>query len=230
MFAGFDFDVIQRSWVYLFRDGMTFTLTLTGLAMVGGIFFGTLLAMMRLSKFRGLATVAGGYVNLMRSLPLVLVIFWFFFLVPYIYGALMGEGKPIPIGPFYSALITFTMFEAAYYCEIMRAGIQSIPRGQVWAGYALGLNYWHTMGRIVLPQAFRNMLPVLLTQTVILFQDTSLVYVISATDFLGAAAKVANRDYRLVEMYTFVAVVYFIISFGLSYAVKRLQERIAIIR
>jgi glutamate/aspartate transport system permease protein len=230
MFSGYDFDVIQRSWVYLFRDGMTFTLTLTALAMVGGIFFGTLLAMMRLSKFRVLGLAAGGYVNLMRSLPLVLVIFWFFFLVPYLYGALMREGKPIPIGAFYSALITFTMFEAAYYCEIMRAGIQSVARGQVWAGYALGLNYWLTMGKIVLPQAFRNMLPVLLTQTIILFQDTSLVYVISATDFLGAAAKVANRDYRLVEMYTFVAVVYFVISYGLSTLVKNLQGRIAIIR
>jgi glutamate/aspartate transport system permease protein len=230
MFAGYDFDVIERSWVYLFRDGMTFTLTLTALAMVGGIFFGTLLAMMRLSKFRLLSMVAGGYVNLMRSLPLVLVIFWFFFLVPYIYGWVAGGGRPIPIGAFYSALITFTMFEAAYYCEIMRAGIQSIARGQVWAGYALGLNYWQTMGRIVLPQAFRNMLPVLLTQTIVLFQDTSLVYVISATDFLGAAAKVANRDYRLVEMYTFVAVVYFVISFGLSSLVKNLQARIAIIR
>jgi glutamate/aspartate transport system permease protein len=228
--SGFDFDVIQRSWWYLFRDGMTFTLTLTFLAMVGGIFFGTLLAMMRLSKFRWLSMLAGGYVNLMRSLPLVLVIFWFFFLVPYIYGAIRGDGKPIPIGAFYSALITFTMFEAAYYCEIMRAGIQSIARGQVWAGYALGLNYWQTMGRIVLPQAFRNMLPVLLTQTIILFQDTSLVYVISATDFFGAAAKVANRDYRLVEMYTFAAVVYFIISFSLSSLVKNLQSRIAIIR
>jgi len=122
------------------------------------------------------------------------------------------------------------MFEAAYYCEIMRAGIQSVARDQVWAGYALGLDYWQTMGKIVLPQAFRNMIPVLLTQTIILFQDTSLVYVISATDFLGAASKVANRDYRLVEMYSFVAVVYFVMSFGLSVIVKRLQERIAIIR
>ena len=228
--SDFDFDVIQRSWVYLFRDGMSFTLTLTFLAMVGGIVFGTLLAMMRLSRFGLLAHAAGGYVNLMRSLPLVLVIFWFFFLVPYLYGALIGDGKPIPIGTFYSALITFTMFEAAYYCEIMRAGIQSVARGQVWAGYALGLNYWQTMSRIVLPQAFRNMLPVLLTQTVILFQDTSLVYVISATDFFGAAAKVANRDYRLVEMYSFAAIVYFVISYGLSTMVKRLQERIAIVR
>jgi len=230
MFSGYDFDVIQRSWVYLFRDGMSFTLTLTALAMLGGIFFGTLLAMMRLSAFKPLSIIAGGYVNLMRSLPLVLVIFWFFFLMPYLYGWIAGDGKPISIDPFYSALITFTMFEAAYYCEIMRAGIQSIPRGQVSAGYALGLNYWHTMGRVVLPQAFRNMLPVLLTQTIILFQDTSLVYVISATDFLGAASKVANRDYRLVEMYTFVAVVYFIASYSLSMLVKRLQDKIAIVR
>jgi glutamate/aspartate transport system permease protein len=230
MDSGFDFDVIQRSWGYLFREGMTFTVTLTLLAMTGGIIFGTLLAMMRLSAFKPLAMVAGAYVNLMRSVPLVLVIFWFFFLVPYIGAWVTGANQPVKVGAWMSAVITFTMFEAAYYCEIMRAGIQSIPRGQVWAGYALGLNYWQAMGQIVLPQAFRNMLPVLLTQTIILFQDTSLVYVISATDFLGAASKIANRDYRLVEMYTFVALVYFVISYGLSILVQRLQERTAIIR
>jgi len=227
---GFDFDVIERSLPYLFREGMTFTVTLTLIAMTGGIIFGTLLAMMRLSALKPVSMLAGAYVNLMRSIPLVLVIFWFFFLVPYIGAWILRESQPVKVGAWLSAVITFTMFEAAYYCEIMRAGIQSIPRGQVWSGYALGLNYWQTMAQIVLPQAFRNMLPVLLTQTIILFQDTSLVYVISATDFLGAAAKIANRDYRLVEMYSFVAVVYFIISYALSLAVKRLQDRIAIIR
>jgi glutamate/aspartate transport system permease protein len=226
----FDFDVIQRSWVYLFRDGMTFSLTLTALASVGGILFGTLLALMRLSSFRPLSMVAAGYVNLMRSLPLVLVIFWFFFLVPYIGGWLTGSGQPIKVGAFSSALITFTMFEAAFYCEIMRAGIQSVSKGQTAAGYALGLNYRQTMSYIVLPQAVRNMLPVLLTQTIILFQDTSLVYVISSTDFLGAAVKVANRDGRLVEMYTFAALVYFVICFTASMYVRRLQARISIIR
>jgi glutamate/aspartate transport system permease protein len=230
MFEGYDFDVIERSLGYLFREGMVFTLTLTALAMTGGIIFGTLLAMMRLSAFMPLSALAGGYVNLMRSVPLLLVIFWFFFLVPYIGGWITGSNQPIKVGAWMSAVITFTMFEAAYYCEIMRAGIQSIARGQVWSGYALGLNYWQTMGYIVLPQAFRNMIPVLLTQTIILFQDTSLVYVISATDFLGAAVKVANRDYRLVEMYTFVAVVYFIVSYSLSLLVKRLQDKVAIIR
>jgi glutamate/aspartate transport system permease protein len=230
MFSGYDFEVIERSLGYLFREGMVFTLTLTALAMTGGIIFGTLLAMMRLSAFRPLSALAGGYVNLMRSVPLLLVIFWFFFLVPYIGAWITGANQPVKVGAWMSAVITFTMFEAAYYCEIMRAGIQSIPRGQVWSGYALGLNYWQSMGYIVLPQAFRNMIPVLLTQTIILFQDTSLVYVISATDFLGAAVKVANRDYRLVEMYTFVAVVYFLVSYSLSLLVKRLQDKVAIIR
>jgi glutamate/aspartate transport system permease protein len=230
MFTGFDLDVIQRSFVYLFRDGMTFTLTLTAIAMAGGIVFGTLLAMMRLSSFRLLAAAAGAYVNLMRSLPLVLVIFWFYFLVPWIGGWLIGASGTVKVGAFLSSAITFTMFEAAYYCEIMRAGIQSIPRGQVAAGQALGLNYWQTMGLVVLPQAFRNMVPVLLTQTIILFQDTSLVYVISVTDFLGAASKVANRDGRLVEMYLFAALVYFIVSFTASQYVRSLQSRIAVIR
>jgi len=230
MFTGFDFDVIARSAPYLFKEGMAFTLTLTAMAMTGGIVFGTLLAMMRLSSLKWLNVPAAAYVNLMRSVPLVLVIFWFYFLVPYIGAWAIGAKEPIQVGAFWSSVITFTLFEAAYYAEIMRAGIQSVPRGQVSAGQALGLNYWQHTGYIVLPQAFRNMLPVLLTQTIILFQDTSLVYVISITDFLGAAAKIAQRDGRLVEMYLFMAAVYFIISFSLSLLVKHLQQRIAIIR
>jgi glutamate/aspartate transport system permease protein len=230
MFSAFDFEVIWRSLPYLFREGMRFTVTLTLLAMSGGVVFGTLLAMMRLAHFRPLSLVAASYVNLMRSVPLVLVIFWFYFLVPWIGGWAIGASQPIHVGAFWSSVITFTMFEAAYYCEIMRAGIQSIARGQVAAGNALGLNYWQTMAHIVLPQAFRNMLPVLLTQTIILFQDTSLVYVISVTDFLGAAAKIANRDGRLVEMYLFAALVYFVISFTASRYVRRLQVRVAVIR
>lgn len=228
MFAGFDFDVIERSWRYLFFTGMSFTLRLTLMAMAGGIVFGTLLAMMRLSSIKPLAWVAGAYVNTLRSIPLVLVIFWFYFLVPYIGAWLVGSDTPIRVGAFASSLLTFAMFEACYYCEIMRAGIQSIPRGQVWAGYALGLNYWQSMGHVVLPQAFRNMLPVLLTQTIILFQDVSLVYVLSITDFVGAASKVAERDGRLVEMYSFVALVYFVACYVLSHLVRRLQARIAV--
>jgi len=230
MFQNFDFDVIRRSIGYLFVEGMTFTLTLTGLATLAGVILGTLLALMRLSGLPVLPRIAGTYVNLMRSLPLVLVIFWFYFLVPYLGQWITGAERPIQVGAFASSLITFTLFEAAYFSEIMRAGIQSIPRGQVSAGYALGLTYPQVMGYIVLPQAFRNMLPVLLTQTIILFQDTSLVYVLSITDFLGAASKVAQRDGRLVEMYLFAALVYFAISYAASCLEKRLQARTAIVR
>jgi glutamate/aspartate transport system permease protein len=226
---GFDYAVIVNSLPYLWK-GFQYTVQLTVTSALGGLFFGTLLAMARLSSFKPLALAAAGYVNLMRSIPLVLVLFWFFFLVPLIAQGITGAERPPQVGAERTALITFILFEAAYFCEIMRAGIQSIPRGQVAAAYALGLNYWQSMGNIVLPQAFRNMIPVLLTQTIILFQDTSLVYVISATDFLGAASKIAQRDSRLVEMYTFAAVVYFVISFSLSLLVKRLQKKIAIIR
>ena len=230
MFANFDWNVILRSLPYLFLDGMRFTIMLTLMATAGGIVIGTLLAMARLSNIPGMSQVAGAYVNLIRSMPLVLVIFWFYFLVPYIGQWITGASRPIQVGAFLSALVTFTLFEAAYFCEIMRAGIQSIPRGQVQAAEALGMSYWTSMREIILPQAFRNMLPVLLTQTIILFQDTSLVYVISVTDFLGAASKIAQRDGRLVEMYLFAAAVYFVISLAASYSVRRLQNRIAIIR
>ena len=230
MFSNIDWDVIIRSLPYLFLEGMRFTIMLTLIATTGGIVIGTLLALARLSDVPGLSHVAGAYVNLIRSMPLVLVIFWFFFLVPYIGQWLTGASRPIQVGAFLSALVTFTLFEAAYFCEIMRAGIQSIPRGQIQAAQALGMSYWTAMGEIILPQAFRNMVPVLLTQTIILFQDTSLVYVISVTDFLGAASKVAQRDGRLVEMYLFAAIVYFVVSFAASYGVRRLQQRIAINR
>ncbi|MBE0564051.1 ABC transporter permease subunit [Mesorhizobium sp. CN5-321] len=230
MFYSFDFGVIIRSLPYLFYEGMRFTLLLTALATIGGLVLGTLLALMRLSSLKVLSAVASGYVNLMRSLPLVLVIFWFYFLVPYIGAWAIGSSQPVAVGAFASALITFTLFEAAYFSEIMRAGIQSIARGQTAAGYAIGLNYPQVMAYVILPQAFRNMLPVVLTQTIVLFQDTSLVYVISLTDFLGAASKIAQRDGRLVEMYVFAAIVYFIISFAASFLVKRLEARTAIIR
>ncbi|MGH1589477.1 amino acid ABC transporter permease [Methylobacterium phyllosphaerae] len=230
MLSNFDFSVIVSSLPYLFGQGMVFTVTLTAMAAAGGVVIGTLLAMARLSGIAGVTHLAKGYVELCRSLPLVLVIFWFYFLVPYIGAYVTGSTTPIQVGAFPSALITFMAFEAAYFSEIMRAGIQSIPKGQTAAAQALGMNYWQTMGNVVLPQAFRNMLPLLLTQTIVLFQDTSLVYVLSLTDFMGAASKVAQRDGRLVEMYVFAAVVYFLICFSASFLVRRLQRRVAIIR
>ncbi len=224
-----DYEVVGRSLGYLWI-GFQYTVTLTAISATGGLFFGTLLALARLSPVKPLSYVAAGYVNLMRSIPLVLVLFWFFFLMPTVIQAIIGGDRPPLIGAERTAIITFVMFEAAYFCEIMRAGIQSIPKGQVYSAYALGLTYAQAMRLVILPQAFRNMIPVLLTQTIILFQDTSLVYVISATDFTGAASKIAQRDGRLIEMYTFVAAVYFVLCYTLSYGVKRLQKKIAVIR
>ena len=230
MFGNLDFDVIRRSLPYLFLDGMSFTLMLTGLSALGGLVFGTLIALMRLSSYRLMGRIAGLYVDFMRSLPLVLVIFWFYFLVPYIGQWLTGASRPIRVGAFTSSLVTFIMFEAAYFSEIMRAGIQSISRGQPAAASALGLTYAQSMRYIVLPQAFRNMLPVLLTQTIILFQDTSLVYAIGAYDLLKGFEVAGKNFNRPVETYLVAAVVYFVICFTLSMTVRKLQKKIAIIR
>ena len=230
VFANFDYGAIYRSIPYLFRDGMTFTLMLTAIATVFGLILGTIIAMMRFSTVPGLRQVATFYVNLLRALPLVLVIFLIYFLLPYVGQWITGASRPVEVGPLNSSIITFTVFESAYFAEIMRAGIQSIPKGQVSAGYGIGLSYMQMMRYVVLPQAFRTMLPVIFMQTIVLFQDTSLVYVLSITDFLGAASKVAERDGRVTEMYTFAALIYFIISFTASRYVRRLQHRLAIIR
>ena len=202
--------------------GLAFSVQLTLIAMIGGIALGTLLALMRLSGKKWLVLPAAAYVNTLRSIPLVMVILWFFLLIPLLIGR--------PLGAELSAIVTFTVFEAAYYSEIMRAGIQSVPKGQVYAGYAVGMTYAQTTKLIVLPQAFRNMLPVLLTQTIILFQDTSLVYAIGAYDLLKGFEVAGKNFNRPVEMYLLAAVVYFAICFSLSMLVRRLQRKIAIIR
>ncbi|MDR2330789.1 MAG: amino acid ABC transporter permease [Comamonas sp.] len=217
-FSFYNWDLIQNFII----KGLMFSVMLTIVATLGGIFFGTLLALMRLSGKKILVVPATIYVNGMRSVPLVMVILWFFLLVPLLIGK--------PIGAEMSAVSTFVAFEAAYFSEIMRAGIQSIPRGQVYAGQAVGMTYGQNMRLVVLPQAFRNMLPVLLTQTIILFQDTSLVYAIGAYDMLKGF-EVAGKNFgRPVEAYLAAAVLYFIICFTLSWFVKRLHKKIAIIR
>jgi glutamate/aspartate transport system permease protein len=202
--------------------GLFFSIQLTLIAMIGGIALGTVLALMRLSGKPWLVMPAAFYVNTLRSIPLVMVILWFFLLIPLLIGR--------PMGAELSAVITFTVFEAAYYSEIMRAGIQSVPKGQVYAGYAMGMTYAQTMQLIVLPQAFRNMLPVLLTQTIILFQDTSLVYAIGAYDLLKGFEIAGKNFNRPVETYLVAAIVYFVICFSLSMLVRQLQKKIQIIR
>jgi len=213
-----DWDILSK----FVSKGLFFSVELTIVATLGGVLFGTLLALMRLSGNKWLAMPAVIYVNGMRSIPLLMVILWFYLLIPTLIGR--------PIGAELSATITFVAFEAAYFSEIMRAGIQSIPRGQVFAGQALGLTYGQNMRLVVLPQAFRNMLPVLLTQTIILFQDTSLVYAIGAYDLLKGFVTAGKIYGRPEEAYLLAAVVYFVICYGLSALVRRLQARIAIIR
>ncbi len=219
----FDFSFVTWDVISGFvLKGLFFSIQLTLIAMVGGIALGTILALMRLSGKKWLVIPAAFYVNTLRSIPLVMVILWFFLLIPLLVGR--------PMGAELSAIITFTVFEAAYYSEIMRAGIQSVPRGQVNAGYAVGMTYAQSMKLVVLPQAFRNMLPVLMTQTIILFQDTSLVYAIGAYDLLKGFEVAGKNFNRPIETYLLAAVVYFVICFSLSMLVRRLQNKIAIIR
>jgi glutamate/aspartate transport system permease protein len=218
-----DFGFLTWSVVQSFvLKGLIFSVELTIVAMLGGIALGTMVALLRLSGKPWLAVPAAAYVNVLRSIPLVMVILWFFLLIPLLIGRSLGAEL--------SAIITFTVFEAAYYSEIMRAGIQSVSRGQVYAGYAVGMTYGQCMKLVVLPQAFRNMLPVLLTQTIVLFQDTSLVYAIGAYDWLKGFQTVGQIYNRPNEILLVAGVSYFVVSFGLSMLVRRLQNRIQIIR
>lgn len=230
MLDNFDFGVIASSWRYLFLEGMVFTISLTVIAAILGLLLGTAIALIRLANIPVLSTAARLFVNLMRALPLVLVIFWFYLSAPFVVQWITGSPRPVLLDSFTLSVITFSLFEAAYFAEIMRAGIESVSKGQRSAASALGLTYRQSMNNIILPQAFRNMLPVMLLQTIVLFQDTSLVYVLSLTDFLGAASKIAQRDGRFVEMYLLAAVVYFVICFAASRGVGLIQNKIRVLR
>lgn len=217
----FDWSSIPGALPILVK-GMVVTLEILAVATLVGLSLGTLLAMARRSTFRPLAWAAAGYVNLFRSVPLVMVILWFYLIVPQLLADTFGGVSDIRL---LSAMVAFSLFEAAFYAEIIRAGIQSVPKGQALAAQALGLGRWQTMRLVVLPQAFRNMLPVLLTQSIILFQDTSLVYVIGLADFFGSAYKVGDRDGRLVEFLVFAGAIYFLTCALASHFVKKLQDR-----
>lgn len=219
-----DFSSVTNSWRFLL-DGASFTLELTLVAVAGGLLLGTLIAVARLSHKWWLKTLASAYVNAIRSVPLVLLLFWVFFLMPELLRYLVGASRPITVEASVSAMVTFVVFEAAYFAEIIRAGIGSIKSGQLAAAAALGLNYAQTMRFVILPQAVKHMLPVLLTQVIVVFQDTSLIYVISANDFLGACSKIAQRDSQLILMYLLAAVVYLTVSLALSRSVRRFEKR-----
>jgi len=222
-----DFSVVAQAFPFLLQ-GLIFSLKLTVVGFVGGLILGTGLALVRHLDVPAAARLATGYITLMRAIPLIMVLFWFFFLVPLVLMWVTGASRPVPIGPVWTAFVTFTLFEAAYYAEIIRAGLKAIPKGQYEACKALAMSTAKTYRLVILPQVFRTVSPILLTQTIILFQDTSLVCVLSITDLLGAASKVAQRDARLVEMYLTVAVVYMVICSLASQLVATLRKRYAI--
>jgi len=219
MFGKFDFGILWTNGSFLW-NGMLLTLQLTVLAIGGGLLLGVILAVARLSPLRPLSWLVEGYVNFLRSMPLILVIFWFYTLVPKLIAR--------PVSGFYSVLIAFIMFEAAYYSEIIRAGISSVRRGQISAALALGLTKMQAMRYVVLPQAVRNMIPVLLTQSIVMLQDTSLVYVVGLRDFLTSADIIATRDNRPTELYLFVALVFLVACFAASRLVNQLRRRYAL--
>jgi len=219
----FDWSSIPRALPYL-ADGMAMTAGLVVTSAAAGIALGTLLAIARIFGPRPLAMVVGGYVNFFRSIPLILTIFWFFFLVPAVLRSVTGDPY-LTVGPIWSALAAFILAESAYYCEIIRAGIGSVRTGQLNAAKALGLTQWQSLRHIILPQAFRNMTPSLINQSIALLKDTSLVYVISLTDFLGAASKIGQRDGRIVEMYLFAAAVYLVLCSLGVWVVALLQKK-----
>jgi glutamate/aspartate transport system permease protein len=212
----FHWQVIYANLPFL-MEGLLTTFQLAVISIIGGLILGTLVGMARLSSRAAIFYPATLFVNFMRSLPLILVIFWFYFLVPIIIGR--------PLGDFLSAAVAFIIFEASYFAEIIRAGIQSIPRGQMQAAYSTGLNYRQTMRQVIVPQALRNMIPSLLTQAVIIFQDTSLAYVIGLKEFLRSASIVDAREVRSFELYTFVGIVYFLICFSMSLTTKRWEAK-----
>lgn len=213
--SGFDFSVIADSLPSL-SGGLAMSFMLTAIAMAGGLILGLILAIVRLSNIRFVSIIAALYVNGFRAVPLILVIFWFYFLVPLVIGR--------PVGALYSVIIAFIMFEGAYYSEILRAGMQSVRHGQWQAAKASGLSFLQTVRLVVLPQALRKMAPLMVTQGVILFQDTSLVYVVSLHDFMTSASIVANTQNRIVEMYVFAAAVYFILCTLGSTLAERLKR------
>jgi len=220
----FDWSSIPGALPFLWQ-GMKVSLGITAVAVAAGIDWGTVLAVMRLSSARAVSLFAVGYVGLFRSVPLVMVLLWFFLIVPSLLRDVLRLSHATDLR-LASAMVAFALFEAAYYSEIIRAGIQSVSKGQRAAALALGMTPLQAMWHVVLPQAFRNMLPLLLTQAIILFQDTSLVYVSALADFFGAAYKVGDRDGRLVEMLLFAGAVYFVLCSAASWAVRLLRRRV----
>lgn len=220
---GLDFSFLSPAAVHTLARGLLVSAQVAGVALGVGLVFGTVLAVLRLSRWRVLRLASAAYVNLFRSVPLPMVLLSFYLVVPQLLKQLFGATSMDT--RMLSALVGFALFESAYYGEIMRAGILSVAHGQRAAALSLGMTPWQALRHIVLPQALRNMLPLLLTQLIVLFQDTSLVYVISLSDFFSSAAAIGERDGRVEEVMLVAALIYFGVCFSASRVVQGLQRR-----
>ena len=221
-----DFQVIVDNFGFIFVQGFLGfgefaggTLRLAIPAIVLGFALGIVIGLGRLAKTRAVRFLATTYVEFFRGVPLVMVIFWFWFIIPNLLGISLPE--------YGIALTAFVIFEAAYLGEIIRAGIQSVPQGQLEAAAATGLSRGRTMRHIVLPQALRNMIPALVTQFIVLLKDTSLASIIGYVDLTKAAQIVNNREIRPFELYLFIAVVYWCFSYAMSRYARHLERRMS---
>ncbi|TMQ19724.1 MAG: amino acid ABC transporter permease [Candidatus Rokuibacteriota bacterium] len=221
-----DFSVVANNFRFLILQGLIGigpfiggTLRLAVPAIVLGFALGIAVGLARLANARWIRVPATMYVEFFRGVPLVMVIFWIWFIIPQLLR--------LPIPEYGVALTAFVIFEAAYFGEIVRAGVQSVARGQVEAATALGMTATQTMTWVVLPQALRNMVPSLVTQMIVLFKDTSLASIIGYVDLTKAAQIVNNREIRPFELYLFIAVVYFLCTYSMSLLARRLERRTA---
>src|SRR5215471_7632579 len=220
-----DFSVITNNFRFLILQGLIGfgpfvggTLRLAIPAILLGFLLGIFVGLARLSAARWVRVPATLYVEFFRGVPLVMVIFWIWFIIPQVLR--------LPVPEYGVALTAFVIFEAAYFGEIVRAGVQSVPRGQVEASTAVGLTAAQTMRFVVLPQAIRNMVPALVTQMIVLFKDTSLDSIIGYMDLTKAAQIVNNREIKPFELYLFIAIVYFIFTYSMSRCARRFERRL----
>jgi His/Glu/Gln/Arg/opine family amino acid ABC transporter permease subunit len=214
-----DFNFLSTYLPYLL-DGLAVTIQLAAISLVGSLALGTVLAMMRLSPFWWIRWPAILYVDTVRMVPLIMVIFWFFFLLPILIGQ--------PVAAMVAALAALIAFNASYMAEVIRSGIQSVPRGLAEAARCSGLSYGQCMRHVVLPIAIRNILPALINRLVALFMGTSLTYIIGVTEFFRAATNINNRIFRPYEIFLFVALVYFAFCYSLSLFGGYLERRLAV--
>ena len=219
-----DLGVIAQNWKFLILQGLLGigdfaggTLRLAIPAIGLGFVLGVVIGLARLAPAPWLRGAATAYVEFFRGVPLVMVIFWMWFIIPQVLR--------LPIPEYGVALAAFVIFEAAYFGEIVRAGVQSVPRGQVEAARALGLSGPQSMRLVVLPQALRNMVPALVTQMIVLFKDTSLASIIGYVDLTKAAQIVNNREIKPFQLYLFIAVVYWLCAYSMSRLARRLEQR-----